>query len=336
MKTPGQIYDVPLGEALRFVSIPWVLPAIAAGILHGLTLTGLHPHPRPMGNIDETIVSHQAHAALHHPRADILLVGDSSCLMNVDALHLQEALGGDKTVLNLGTLSHLGIAETCDMLEARALNVERPDPVIVTLRHPEGLRGRSPDSRLRDVLHAVLDRSAAPLFGGSPFGDLFAVDRLRVLFLDRWIPSPLPPAYGCSFGFTTDLWRYLDRSQGSLPAPDREGPSFRSTIAYRLHPSVEEESVRWARVSELSERVVGITPFPESYAPPGHDPRTRLMLLRWGAWCRADHLLDELPLTLPDSHFAGRLHLNRLGVQSYTRHLAESLTRFGGPVESGP
>lgn len=68
---------------------------------------GFLPLPRPMLDTDRTVIVHQADASQRPSKAKVLLIGDSSYMMKVDAARLSELLSVD--VFNLGSVSILGL-----------------------------------------------------------------------------------------------------------------------------------------------------------------------------------------------------------------------------------
>src|SRR5438132_267968 len=96
-------YAFTVADVFRATLAPLALLPLLAGFLH--FGKGLLPAPRPALDVDRTIIVHQAEAARSPQNATVLLVGDSSCLMDVSARQL--AAGLQQPVLNLGTLSYL-------------------------------------------------------------------------------------------------------------------------------------------------------------------------------------------------------------------------------------
>src|SRR5207245_55813 len=98
-------YDFRPAELARLGAMPLVPMVIFALVMHAGTFAHLWPAPHPEFDVDQTILIHQAEASRGPCDADILFVGDSSCLMNFSARRLEELLPGHR-VLNLGTLSY--------------------------------------------------------------------------------------------------------------------------------------------------------------------------------------------------------------------------------------
>src|SRR5262245_35077868 len=102
-------YDFEPADLLRLIGWPLVPVVSFAAIMYlGATLK-VWPRSRSTLDIDRTILLHQGEASRARHDADVLLLGDSSCLMNVSARQLAEGLPGQHRVLNLGTLSYLDL-----------------------------------------------------------------------------------------------------------------------------------------------------------------------------------------------------------------------------------
>src|SRR5262249_38510471 len=98
------------------------------------------PKPQRRLDMDQTILLHQAQASGQKNQADVLLVGGSSCLMDVAARDLETQLAPRHHVLNLGTLSYLNLEVFGELVRRYAsVNTGRLRSVVVLL-HPEMLR----------------------------------------------------------------------------------------------------------------------------------------------------------------------------------------------------
>jgi hypothetical protein len=312
-------------ELLRLVLPPLLPVAVFAAAMHLGARAGLLPAPRPALDVDRTILVHQAEASRKKQDAEVLLIGDSSCLMDVTTPMLAERLR--RPALNLGTLSYLGLEDYARLLrEFAAANPGRPKAVVL-LMHPEALRRVGPEPHQTRILRRFLageDDHFTPGAWGRASGALgLEVFRGRV-----WarLPAPLGTNYGPAYGFTRDLDRFLGKNGGSLFDPGRA--SFRGSAEYRLSPTLEPASRAFrAAVPPGVKLFVGITPAPERFAGPAHIRRHELMLRQWGLWLGADDLLIELPATMPEEHFASVAHLNAAGARAYTAKLAVALAQ---------
>ena len=123
--------------AQRILAMLLVVAGFAVCV-HTCARLGILPTPRPTLDVDRTILIHQADASRRRDPARVLLLGDSSCLMDVSATQLGTALG--EPVLNLGTLSYLDVAAQGLLL--RNFSASNPGQIrtVILLMHPEALR----------------------------------------------------------------------------------------------------------------------------------------------------------------------------------------------------
>lgn len=325
-------YDLEPRALLRLLAGPLVVVAGLAALMHAGVVLHLLPAPRPTLDVDRSILVHQVEASRRRQGAEILLLGDSSCLMDVDARRLGERLG--RQVLNLGTLSYLDLNAAATLLRAyTTANPGRLQSVVVLL-HPEALRRVAPEAAYFRLLHGLLDGQDVSLETGlqTRLRRGLGLEALRGRILCRLLPTPLPGAYGRHYGFTTDLERYLDEHQGS--ALDPESRPLTGSAEYRLAPQQEAPSRNFrAALPAGVSLLAGIAPVPSGFAEDGYEATRDRMLRQWSEWLEATAPLDGLPATLPDAHFASVAHLNADGVRHFTAALAEALRgALGEPV----
>jgi hypothetical protein len=103
MARNSHTYEFDFKWLAGHLGLPLLFIAIIAGLLH--VCAPFLPAPRATWDMDRTIMATKADLALKDESADIVLIGDSSCLMNIDASQLGELTG--KKVINLGTVSFL-------------------------------------------------------------------------------------------------------------------------------------------------------------------------------------------------------------------------------------
>jgi hypothetical protein len=311
-------------DLLRVLGWPLVpLAAFALAMHLGARLHWLPP-PRPTLDTERTILIHQAEAARASHDAEILLLGDSSCLMNVSARPLGEQLG--RPALNLGTFSFLDLHAHALMLREYA----RANPgrlrAVVLLMHPESLRRLGPEPYYISALTnfwSGRDHSRTETLPGR-ISCLLGVDILQGRLQSRWLPTPLSGAYGQRYGFSHDLENVLTRELGSAIDPDVQ--AIKGRAEYRLAPTLERASRAFrAAVPADVKLFAGITPSPESHAGPRHPQLHAGMLSQWSQWLQADAALAQLPSTLPDDCFVRTTHLREYVIPRYTERLADAL-----------
>ncbi|MGC8989143.1 MAG: hypothetical protein ACP5MD_03380, partial [Verrucomicrobiia bacterium] len=308
-------YQTNLRETAQVVLGPILALTLIGALLHLLSQAGALPAPWPMLDMDRTILLHQSWAASQRHNAQMLFVGDSSCLMNVDTPQLSAMLA--KPTLNLATFSYVD-------LESHALLIKRfaqtnPDQLdtIVLLIHPQTLRLGEPSTHHTTLLRTALSsqppnkiqNSTIQSTPPSPWihnADLLGINLVRERLFGRLIPIPLPGQYGRVYGFTHDLWHKLTAQQGSLVDPHSFDPAkTRANTEYRIAPRFQKEAQLFRQTCPPTARIaVGLTPIPASIAQPDNDRVYREMLNYLGRCLDADILLTELPTTMPDAQFA--------------------------------
>lgn len=311
-----------------------IVPAVLlAGIVRFGAASGLLPGPWPALDVDRTILTHQVNASRTPQDADIVLIGDSSCLMDVSALELDRQFGREHRPINLATSMYTGLGGYASMLSRYGEVNPGRTRLVILLVHPEMLRGIAPPS---DYLLFLSDlyAGADPREPGSFYSQvrgLFGLNILENRLLAR-CPLPLPGEYGRDYGFNLNLYAYMDRERGSASDPHCYVPApGQGDAEYRLAPALEPEALSFRAAMPPGARLlVGLTPVPESFATAGHAAKSRQILLQWGRWLQAD-CLSNLPATIPDALFASPTHLNRQGTATYTVLLAKELqSYFGG------
>ena len=317
-------YDFKPRELLRLITPIAVGILIFVGVMHGAGKVGLLPKPRPTLDMERTILIHQADAARSSSEATIILIGDSSCLMNVSARIVSERLA--TPALNLGTFSYLGLSDYGALLRARqSANPTRQDTVVL-LMHPEALRRPGADRHysriLADYMTEVDYCEGSDLYHRLSCG--MGLEILRGRILTRVLPHPLSGQYAEAYGFTSALDRYLTEERGSLI--DVEPKTFSGNAEYRLADQLEAQSQTFRQTLPAGcKLLVGITPAPETFVRAGYAEQYQQMLNTWSGWLRADAALTNLPPTLPDRLFSKVTHLNSDGVAIYSEELARSV-----------
>jgi hypothetical protein len=306
----------------------------------------LHPLETPPRDVESIIVAEQLERARSIPETDVLIVGDSSALMGVDASLLGRRLGG-MSVENLSTLAWVGprgYAHLLQMYFRRGLQAKavvllmheaamnRPSAgwdnweQVVLTEHAPSNEERNPLLALRTALNSVLfGRVFAPPMPGL-WGKFYG-SQYEVRSAIRNYHGSLHEPYG-ETPADSGRWGFLEEPAhgGSISLPD---PSF----VFRLSPAAE------LRLREFGNSLsglpfgrlyFGITPTYLSYKAPftmtGHREADR----------EADSILKRAldarftPLDLepfrPNEYFASYTHLNILGRRYFTSELAATLS----------
>ena len=322
-------YDFSSRETLRLILGPLVPLLCFIVLLKFAGAAGLLPPPFPILDVDRTILLHQATASRQPTAAQVLLIGDSSCLMNVSAPDLQEELGGSIRVQNLGTLSYLDPREYAAFVRNYASGNRGSVQLVVLLMHPQALRLGSRQTYFSDLLRAWESGNDLCPPGGSPLLCAAGISGFQSRVLTRLLPAPLPGAYGVEYGFSWNLWARLTRQNGSIHDPGRFTSAPVNT-EYTFSENIEIFSRGFKEsCPPTAKLVIGITPLPVSLAPPRYSETFTRNLNQWAQWTGADYSLGGLAGSLPDEAFASSAHLNSKNVASYTKALAEELKKAG-------
>ena len=321
---PSHQYEFQSRDVLQLV-LPTLVPLVLFAVLmHAGATARLLPNPRPTLDVDRTIVVHQAEASRSPQNAEVLLIGDSSCLMSVDAAQLTKEL--QVPVLNLGTLSHLGLESHAGLLKQYfAANPGRAK-AIVLLMHPESLRLVSPNEYYTTMLDRFLaaQDSIRTTLTRDRVSHWLGFEIFRGRILSRLLPIPFRGAYGRRYGFSVDLERYLVAHRGS--ALDPEPRKFQGNPEYRLAQQFEPASrVFRAALPADVKLYVGVTPAPQGFVQGDYPAIREAILKQWATWLRPDAVLTDVSATLPDALFVKTTHLSAEGNRRYTSELASAL-----------
>lgn len=311
-------------DVLRAVGGPLLGLAALAAAVHAAALLRLLPAPWPMLDMDRTILVHQAAASQQPGAARVVLAGDSSCLMGVVARDLEAAWG--EPVLNLATLSYVDLATTGRLLAECARASTASVETVVLLAHPDTLRLQGDSPYHNAQIQAFLAGQDPP--AGQGIAARIAVwtgaEIWRNRVLGRWMPFVLPGEFGRYYGFTRHLDRFLAANAGSAVDPHHFEPdTAHGSAEYRLARRFEADSGRLRAALPTGVRLwVGLTPVPASFAGPDYPAVADRIRAQWAGWLRADRVLTNLPLVLPDGEFASVTHLNDGGRRRFTARLA--------------
>lgn len=318
--------EFELKDLARFVGWPLLPVVLFAVLMHAGAQLKLLPRPRPTLDTDRTILIHQAEASRAPREVEVLLLGDSSCLMDVSAKQLSTELGCP--VLNLGTLSYLDPTAFALLLRQHA--AANPDRLraIALLMHPEALRRTGSELYQLNVLMNFLN-ARDHFQTGNLAGQLSCasgVDIFKGRVLARALPVPLGGAYGRFYGFSKNLEEYMTANHGS--ALDPEIVPLAGSAEYLVSAVLEQTGRRFrSAVPPGVKLLVALTPVPEKLAGEGFRRQQPDLLRQWSEWLGADDMLTDLPATLPDDQFARSTHLKPAAVPVYTEILAASLRK---------
>ncbi|MEL6187158.1 MAG: hypothetical protein AAFU79_21230 [Myxococcota bacterium] len=284
----------------------------------------VEPPVAPGATLEEVIIGAQWRRSARIPESDVLLVGDSSGLFDVDAWYLSELLG--VRVQGLATIGVAGPRSFLRLLERYADRFEAR-PIVVLMLHPMTVSMSGDDENFKYFEALGVDPTIRGSFLEAGRDKLYSE-----LFL-RWVDLPLRSDAGFYYGSATDLRFALDTWNGTLEEPsarmsdavEREVRDLRYGLspAYRSRLREFAEGLRKRGFETV--RLV-LTPVPESFVgPPTEMTRQRLSAaLRESLRLEREAILP-LPSTLPTGHFSTPTHLRPSARPAYTRRLAEAL-----------
>lgn len=309
------------------ICVPALIPAVAFALLmHGGVAAGVFPPPRHTRDTDQTILVHQAESSLRRQKAEVLFLGDSSCLMGLDAGLISEQLGIE--ALNLGALSFIDIKSMSGILQHYLETNPDQVRVVVMFQNASALRRASPEMYHTAFLEDFYDQ-VDPSKPQSPFQYVFCglgLEIFRGRFVSRLLPSALPGVYGQYYGFSHDLDRFMTAHKGSAIDPGKQ--AFTGNAEYHLSEHNRKVSPAFRAVVPTNMTfLLGLTPLPQGFVDPKYPQRYRELLEEWGTHIGADQLLTNLPPTLPDELFARVTHLNAAGMAAYSKLVSAEIKR---------
>ncbi len=317
----------PAALARRLLPLALGTAAIAALLLTASRLD-LLPKPVP-ADLDRTILAAKAELASQPLPVDVLLLGDSSCMMNVDAPELSRRL--NRRVLNLGTFSHLDLHSHAALLQQTLRTRTLPPAVVVLLMHPASLKRSSSEPAAERFLSACLSGETAGMLSPAryPAESALAGVVVRDRLIQPWVPSILRGDFATAYGSTRGIRRSLLAQAGSLADPSTFDPAQHQG-RYELTPGSGLESASRSFRSAIPPTItlrVGLTPFPQSLTSTQHAERSRSLLETWASWLQPARTLTNWPAVWPDTRFATATHLNTQGIREFTALLADALIR---------
>lgn len=333
----SHIYQFRWRDLLRSSGGPML--AVLAGLavlLHLGQRWALLPPPPIAWDPETLVLRHQSRACRSAPPAEILLVGDSTCLVGVDAAELSRRLPGRPRVLNLALFRWLGL-DTYGT-EVRDFAASHPGRVhmVVLLVSSAKLTEAGRFARTWEQIHnpeCQRDRDV--------HCDWLGARLVRENLLSYLLATPLHGGGADFYGFASEIDAYMSAHNGSVLSsgsfvPPREHPPD-VLPAFPLAPALETETRAFRAMMPAGAKLfVGLTPYTTASKRSAERARSTDLLRRWNAWLSADTLLTNLPATLPNCYFGPGTHLNEIGQRRFTAILARELTRQLAANPSGP
>ncbi|MDA0750049.1 MAG: hypothetical protein O2964_04985 [Verrucomicrobia bacterium] len=284
------------------------------------------PSSRNTWDMDRTIMAHQADASGRANDADILLIGDSSCLMNIDASIASEHLG--KKVLNLGAVSFLDVEMFGNLVKRYLESCSKSPDTIVLVTHPDFLRRSSASrSHVAWMEHYLAGRDDLSRRRNWKSIDQWLGAHILQGRILKYLPRPLSVEFGQQFGFTHDLETYMHQHGGSALDPRTlDAEKLTGSREYRISsPNKKAASLFALTIPDNSRLFIALTPLPESFVNAQFSDNLEAIRKEWATTLSADRELAALPFSMPDELFASKTHLAPAAVEDYTIRFAESL-----------
>lgn len=294
-------------------------------LLAALRLAGGLGRGFPVRDMDTAVLWAKADLAGRSQGVEIVLVGDSSCLMDVRAVELGEWL--NRRCLNLGTFSHLGLQSHARLVSrARERN---PIQWVVLLCHPEALRRASVSTAHDRFLQEILEGRPAARLADASWDPalLLGISSLEDPFLNRLFPAVLKGGFGPAHGHVGELLRVIHENRGSLEDPHQfERGRATGRAEFRIGRVVREEAGAFrASLGGRALLAVGLTPLPLSAASLTYTDTARDLARELAGLLGADQVLTNLPATMRDDQFASSSHLTPAAARDFTALLASQL-----------
>lgn len=326
-------YKLTLRDLGRILLSPLLILCALAGLLRLSRHFDVLPHPAAAWDPNTTILMHQSRAARSRGHAEIVLIGDSTCLVGVNPLVLSHELANQLEIVNLAMLSWFDLRDYAELAAEFAQTNPGRVRTIVLLVTPEKL-GMSRSEGQEEFWREIHSNSNTTSTSGKP-PDLLAARCLRENLLSHVLGVPLRQrglgtAY---FGFSSEVDSYMTAHHGSLlDFSAFLRPKSPPGANWKFAPDLESQSCGFrAQIPHGTRLLVGFTPVARSFFTPGDDVHRREALERWNQWLGADVILTNLPACLPDVLFASKGHLNQVGQARFTQILARNLAPLLGP-----
>jgi hypothetical protein len=320
-------YQFSTIHPIRIVAGILITITLLSGSLHFASYLGLLPSEKKLQDVDQTIITFQTGASREIQDSKILLMGDSTCLMNVSAVDLTARLNDNPKVQNLGLLSYLDMTTHHQLLSQYLESNETPPHVILLLFHPTSLRRSSSTDYHQRLFEWAMEGNREDLpnntyekilywTGMTPFHDCL---------LNHLVSAPLKQDYARKYGFTSGILEFMKNHNGSLIHPKQFTPADQPLISeIRMSDGFKRKAIAFNEsIPKGTTLLFGLTPSPESLTGDTYVKRIIEVSRELKNTLPEARFLENLPVTLPDTMFADRHHLNQTGMSRFTEILSE-------------
>jgi len=264
-------------------------------------------------SVDYMIVLEQLKRATTVVRPDVVLIGDSSCLMDVDAQRLSAGLG--RSAESLCTLAYVGPDGYAQLLSKLIERDASPRLVVVILNQAGFQRDASWDSWPAFVKNGGIFPAPRVQFPQS------ALDYIRLDLVERAVYRPLPGRYATYYGGDLQLSRYIATHRGSAVDPNT-GMQPGSAVDYSMNQQFTQALASLAAVVRqigAARVLLMISSAPDGTLTPESELQRAETAKRIAAilGLPENNILDT-PASMPNAFFSTVTHLNRRGRQVLT------------------
>jgi len=298
-------------------------------LLQALQGLGLLPGPREVQGFDEALMRHRFDTMTSGPPAEILIIGDSSSAIDVEAPLLSSLLPGQSRVLNQGLFMGVDMAIYGEAAGGYILHHPGRVKLVILLVTAEQLS----NTRMSPY-HKNLWQSFHETPDNGERGRLetwLGLNRARETLVIRAVPFAVHGQHGRFYGYPVHLEHHLPAHDGSIY--DRgwyNRPGRADTRDWRINPDRAREAAALRRAIPPGVRLAfGITPLPDGYVGPEFKAQRDAMMREFNESLGADLLLTNLPARFPNGYCSSTVHLNERGQIAFTRALAHELTLAG-------
>ena len=300
-------------------------------LLHFLNLLNWLPPPKPALTGDEFVMRNRFETAMSGEPAEVLIIGDSSSVMGVDASALGPLLPGQPRVYNLGLF--LGLPMEVYAEAAQKFIERHPGQVraVILLTTFSRLADAKPAGPSTAYWRSLFEPGAeSKQIESTGLEGLLMVGSFGQGVMARILPFERHGRIGVFYGGNAQAAAFVKAHQGSAFAREVYN---RQTSTEKVHWALDPETMAHARHTRAAlpreiAFIYGVMPMPETYGDSAASAHRARIMREINGELQADYLLMHTPATLPDGLFSDLVHLNLNGQGRFTRLLAEELAKL--------
>lgn len=298
--------------------------------VHVGLMRDLLPDRRPP-MIGDHFISHQRDEFTRsNDTAEVLIIGDSSALMGVDAVTLGERLPGHPRVYNLGLFLGLPLDVYGEI--AGDFVARHPGQVkaVVLLTTSWRLTDAKPVDIRLNYWRELRAQNGEPGLGSPDLFDrLLAITESTERFISRGLPFVAHQKIGVTYGERLSAANRLIAFNGTLVTEGSFTRTGGERMTWKMDDAARDQgaAIRNA-IPRGVDLIFGIMPAPETTVSTNATSGRKDLMLAFNQSLQADALLTRIPATLPDGLFSDSVHLNARGQARFTDQLAHNLSEW--------